>query len=110
MKQEHKLRLQMTHFATVDPLMSLPSIMALAVIADELSATGEQWLHQSTVREALPVTPASVSRALTYWSQHNDGKGLLKFAQDPQDRRQSLISLTPSGSLFVRGLFQWSDG
>lgn len=96
---------QLTHFATVDPTISLPMMMALTTIAVEFERTSERWVHQSVLRDTMPVSPASVSRAITYWSKHHDGKGYVSTTQDSQDRRLSLLSLTPSGSLFVQGLF-----
>lgn len=100
---------QLTHFATVDPTISLPMMMTLTMLAKELEDSGEKWTHQSLIRDNMPVTPASVSRAITYWSKHHGGKGFITTAQDPQDRRLSLLSLTASGNMFVRGLFSQQE-
>jgi len=96
---------QLTHFATVDPTISLPMMMTLTVMAEEIDRTGERWVRQEYIRDNMPVSSASVSRAVTYWSKHHDGKGFITTTQDPQDRRLSLLSFTPSGNMFVQGLF-----
>jgi len=109
MSQPTTLLAQLTHFATVDPTISMPMIMALTIMAKEIDETGARWVPQSVLRDSMPVTPASVSRAITYWSKHHDGKGFITTAQDPQDRRLSLLSLTPSGNMFVQGLFSQKE-
>lgn len=109
MLRSSTLLTQMNIFATVDATISMPMILALTTMANEIDKTGERWVPQSVLRDSMPVTPASVSRAITYWSRHHNGKGFVTTAQDPQDRRLSLLSFTPAGNMFVQGLFSQKE-
>lgn len=98
-------------FATVDPLMSLPQVLTLVRVLELLAVSDDRWVHQRDVASGMPVTPPSVSRGLTYWSKFGDREHhFLELSQDPQDRRQGIVSLTPRGVAFAKTLFSNKRG
>lgn len=103
------LRRQLTQFATVDYRMSLPSMMAIIEAAYIMARDNTNTAPQSALVEALPITHASVSRSVTYWSQHTSGgvvgKGFINTSQNVENRRHTDLRFTPKGGMFVRSLF-----
>ena len=102
---------KLSAFATVDPLMSLPQVLTLVRVLELLADSDDRWVHQRDVASGVPVTPPSVSRGLTYWSKFGDREHhFLELSQDPQDRRQGIVSLTPRGMAFAKTLFPDKQG
>jgi len=103
------LRRQLTTFATVDYRMSLPSMMAIIEVAYVMANENTNTAPQSALVKALPITHASVSRSVTYWSQHTSGgvvgKGFINTSQNIDNRRNTDLRFTPKGGMFVRTLF-----
>ena len=97
---------QLEAFAVSDPYMSLPQVLTFVRLIELLADSDDRWVRQSDVSEGVPVTQPSVSRCLSYWSKFGDRKHhFLELAQDPQDRRHMLVSLTAKGQAFARTVF-----
>lgn len=109
LQQIETLRRQLATFSTIDPKISNVSMQAMVEVAYIMAEQDTNTVKQSSLVDALPVTHASVSRAVTYWSDHkyqgSTGHGLLQTSQDPENRRFTLLRLSPRGSMFVRSLF-----
>tara|TARA_E500000178_G_C16928905_1_gene710771 strand:+ start:337 stop:693 length:357 start_codon:yes stop_codon:yes gene_type:complete len=103
------LRRQLATFSTIDPTMSIVSMQTLTEVLWRMAEDDTNIVKQADVVHELPVTHASVSRAVTYWSEHKlngkDGKGFLLTSQDPENRRYTLLRLSGRGSMFSRSLF-----
>ena len=97
---------QLNAFAVADAYMSLPQVVTFVRVLELLADSDDRWVHQRDISAGVPVTQPSVSRSLTYWSKFGDrDHGFLELSQDPQDRRQGIVSLTPKGSAFARSVF-----
>lgn len=103
------LRRQLATFATIDYRISLPSMMAIVETAYLMARDETNTARQSDLVDTLPITHASVSRAVTYWSQHSAsgvvGKGFIQTSQNLDNRRFTDLRFTPKGGMFVRSLF-----
>ena len=90
-------------FAAVDPLMSLPQVLTFVRVLELLAQADGEWVHQRDIAAGVPVTPPSVSRSLAYWSKFGDRQhNFIELSQDPNDRRQGIVRLTPRGVAFAR--------
>lgn len=114
LKQIDTLRQQLAVFASQDPRMSLPSMMAIVEAAYLMARDGTNTAPQSEIVAELPITHASVSRAVTYWSTHSThsvvGKGLIQTSQNLENRKFTDLRFTSKGAMFVRSLFSQSTG
>ena len=99
------LRRQLATFATVEYRMSLPSMMAIVEAAYVMARDDTNTAGQRELVETLPITHASVSRAVTYWSQHSasgvTGKGFIHTSQNLDNRRFTDLRFSPKGAMFV---------
>lgn len=107
----HTLIAQLNAFAVADAYMSLPQVVTFVRVLELLADSEDRWVHQRDISAGVPVTPPSVSRGLTYWSKFGDREHqFLELSQDPQDRRQGIVSLTPRGMAFAKTLFPDKQG
>ena len=89
-------------FQKLDPEMQIPAMYTFLYVA----LNGP--CNQRAVEEAVGISGASASRNISYWcvirKRGVPGLGMLERYEDPDDRRNNVIRLTPKGKRFLEKL------
>lgn len=94
------------HFRTLDPEFP-PQIMKTFL---EIARAPGSTMSQLTDR--VGTTLASISRIVERLSPRwgkRQGEGLVEFHENPDDRRQKIVTLTPKGERFLATLIELLD-
>jgi len=88
-------------FKSIDPDITLPSMLALLYIAEDDGERENQW-H---MEQKLGMSNATASRAASHWFKWKRpkvaGHDFMVSEVDPDDRRYKILHLTPRGRKFI---------
>jgi len=98
----HLLIKALEKFRDLEPTMSLPSVLTFLYVARR-GVCGQKEIEQE-----LRLSNAAASRNVSFWTEfkvyEKSGKGFLFRYEDPMDRRNKLLRLTPEGEAFYKDL------
>ncbi|HQU68509.1 MAG TPA: hypothetical protein PLI43_09950 [Albidovulum sp.] len=97
-------------FKTVDPEITLPSMLAFLYAVERDGQAG----NQDSITQRLDMSGATASRAIGHWlTFKRPGQPGLNFMEseiDPADRRYRLLSLNRRGLAFVDKIKEFVNG
>jgi DNA-binding MarR family transcriptional regulator len=89
-------------------------ILAFLVVAAHDKGDRSSGVPLSEIRHTLGLSNAATSRNVNFLSQHGanerDGAKLVIMIENPENRRERLVYLTPKGKAFKRQLETLIDG
>ena len=90
----------------LDPEMQLQSVMALLLISEGHET--KSWYTVKDLAERVSISPASASRnvaILSKWNRHDKkGHDLVISWENPKNRVEKFVKLTPKGEKFMQEL------
>lgn len=89
-------------FRKIDPELPMQIALILLLIARKPGINLKELVQQTGLGKS------SVSRNVAALSKEQNGKGLITYREDPQDRRNKVIQLTPEGERTVRSLLHYT--
>lgn len=90
-------------FRKIDPEMPMHTALLLLLIAREPGT------NLKNLARLTGLGKSAVSRNMALLSQ-NHGRGLIDYREDPTDRRNKMVFLTPEGERIVRTLTHFMEG
>lgn len=95
-------------FRTIDPEMQAQTVAVFCVVAKE-----NEPVSMSTIKKQLGIAQSSVSRNVALLGEMNrhgrEGPNLVQAWENPVNRREKLVELTPAG-VRMRGLLKTMIG
>lgn len=99
-----KLIAALEEFQKIDPAITLPSMLAFLHYHDIENNSG----NRSIVEDRLGMSGATASRATLYWADYKapriEGKNMVTFKQDPQNRRMNIVQYNRKGLEFLNDI------
>ena len=87
-------------FKTVDPDITLPSMLAFLYAVERDGQSGNQF----EIDSRLNMSGATASRAIAHWLKYKRSKvpglDMLESIPDPEDRRYKMVTLNRRGLIF----------
>ena len=103
MKALTRLILITEEFRKIDPELPMQSALILLLIGSKPGT------NLKSLAEIAGIGTSSASRIAAALSKEY-GKGLVTYVEDPLDRRNKQLKLTPEGERFVRSLEHYVGG